>query len=38
MPARMLIDQSGTIRYAEASADYTLRPEPDALLAALKQL
>ena len=35
MPARFVIDTSGVIRYAEASADYTKRPEPDAMLAVL---
>lgn len=38
MPARYVIDTSGDIRYAEASADYTKRPDPDAMLAALSEL
>ena len=38
MPARYVIDQQGVIRYAEASADYTQRPEPEALIAALVEL
>jgi len=28
MPARFVIDQSGIIRSADVSADYTIRPEP----------
>ena len=27
MPARYVIDTSGVIQYAEASADYTKRPD-----------
>jgi len=38
MPARFVIDRSGRIRYAEASADYTRRPEPRELLPILEQL
>lgn len=38
MPARFVIDRAGEIRYAEASADYTHRPEPKELLAALTKL
>jgi peroxiredoxin len=34
LPARYLIDTEGIIRYAEAKADYTNRPNPDALIAA----
>lgn len=32
IPARFVIDGAGVIRYAEASADYTRRPDPDGLL------
>ncbi|SON56417.1 putative peroxiredoxin [Hartmannibacter diazotrophicus] len=38
MPARFVIAPDGTIAYSEASADYTRRPEPDAMLAALKSI
>ena len=38
MPARFLIDTDGTIRYAEASPDYTKRPDPDALIEVLKTI
>ena len=35
MPARLIIDRDGTIRYAEINADYTIRPEPEDTLSAL---
>jgi len=38
MPARFLVDIGGIIRYAEFSADYTKRPDPDDLIAVLKSL
>jgi len=38
IPARFLIDQQGVVRYAEFSADYTVRPEPEALVDALQSL
>lgn len=38
MPARFLVDTDGAIKYAEAKADYTDRPDPDDLLAALRDL
>lgn len=38
MPGRFLVDRDGIIRYAEASADYTKRPEPTALLDAVAAL
>ena len=38
IPARYLIDQTGTIRYVEADPDYTVRPEPEDTLAALKEI
>lgn len=34
MPARYLIDTENIIRYAEAKADYTNRPNPDKLIEA----
>jgi len=38
MPARLIIDQEGVIRYAEISADYTVRPDIEHTLEALKAL
>jgi peroxiredoxin len=38
MPARYLIDQAGIIRFAEAKADYTDRPDPAPMLALLDGL
>jgi peroxiredoxin len=38
MPARYVIDKQGIIRTADVSADYTVRPEPEATLKALRQL
>lgn len=35
MPARLIIDREGIIRYAEINPDYTERPEPEDTLAAL---
>ena len=37
MPARYVIGQDGTILYADVNPDYTIRPEPEALLPALRQ-
>jgi peroxiredoxin len=36
MPARYVIGQNGLIRYAEVNPDYTQRPEPEAMLDALR--
>lgn len=38
MPARLIIDQDGTIRYAEINPDYTIRPDPEETLSALKEI
>jgi len=38
MPARYIIDQSGVIRYAEISPDYTMRPDPSHTIEALKSV
>jgi peroxiredoxin len=35
IPATYVIDQDGTIVYASAHPDYTRRPEPSEVLAAL---
>ena len=38
LPARLIIDQGGVIRYAEINTDYTVRPEPEDTLEALKKI
>ncbi len=38
MPARYVIDQDGTIAYAEVNPDYTRRPEPSDMFPVLDQL
>ena len=38
IPARFLVDQQGVIRWAEGDPDYTTRPEPEAVLEALRTL
>ena len=38
LPARYIIDRKGIVRYAEVSVDYTVRPEPESTIAALKEL
>ncbi len=38
MPARFVIDLSGTVRSAEINADYTIRPEPEETLKVLECL
>lgn len=38
MPARYIVDPSGIIRYREISPDYTIRPEPEDTIQALKAL
>jgi peroxiredoxin len=35
MPATFVIDTSGTIVYASSNPDYTVRPEPEEVLAAV---
>ena len=37
IPARLVIDRDGVIRYAEADPDYTTRPEPSETIAALRR-
>ncbi len=36
IPARLIIGQTGIVRYAEINPDYTERPEPEDTLMALK--
>lgn len=38
IPATFLLDSSGTVRFAEAHADFRVRPEPSAILDALAAL
>ena len=38
LPARIVIDGSGVIRSIDADPDYTVRPEPEATLEALRGL
>ena len=38
LPARYIIDRKGIVRYAEVNVDYTVRPEPEHTIAALKEL
>lgn len=38
LPARMIIDTGGVIRYAAINADYTVRPDPEDTIAALKRI
>jgi peroxiredoxin len=38
MPARYVIDQDGTIAYAEVNPDYTRRPEPSDLFPVLDKI
>ncbi len=38
MPARLIIDRAGVVRYVRADPDYTRRPEPGETLEALRGL
>ena len=38
MPARYIVDRSGTVRYARVHPDYTTRPEPEDTLDTLRAL
>ncbi len=38
MPARYIIDPKGIVRYAAVEPDYTMRPEPEDTITALKDL
>ena len=38
LPARMIIDTGGVIRYAAINTDYTVRPDPAETIAALQQI
>ncbi len=38
LPAGLIIDGDGIIRHAEINADYTVRPDPEETIAALKNM
>ncbi len=38
LPARLVIDQEGIIRYADINADYTVRPDPEETIAELNNI
>ena len=38
IPARYIVDRDAIIRYAEADPDYTVRPDPQHTIDALKSL
>jgi peroxiredoxin len=38
IPARYIVDRDAVIRYAEADPDYTVRPDPQHTIDALKSL
>jgi peroxiredoxin len=38
LAARFIIDREAVIRYAEVDADYTVRPEPEHTIEALKSI
>ena len=38
MPTTLIIDADGSVRHTDINADYTIRPEPEDTLAALKTL
>ncbi len=38
LAARFIIDREAVIRYAEIDADYTVRPEPEHTIEALKSI
>jgi peroxiredoxin len=38
IPARYIVDPSGIIRYRESNPDYTIRPEPEDTIQALKAM
>jgi peroxiredoxin len=38
MPARLIVDGNGIIRYADIHPDYTVRPEPTDTVGVLKKM
>jgi hypothetical protein len=38
IPARLVVDQSGTVQFSEANPDYSRRPEPLQTLEVLRAI
>jgi peroxiredoxin len=38
LPARLIIGQDGIITHADINADYTVRPDPEQTITALKEM
>lgn len=38
IPATLVIDRKGTVRFAEGHPDYTVRPDPDKVLRVLRAI
>ena len=38
MPGRIVVDKTGIVRAVDVDPDYTVRPEPEATLAAVRKL
>ena len=38
LPTTLIIDQNGIIQHAAINADYTVRPDPEETVAALKKI
>ena len=38
LPARLIIDREGTIRHADISVDYTIRPDPQETIKDLEKI
>jgi peroxiredoxin len=38
LPTTLIIDQNGTIQHGAINADYTVRPDPEETVAALKKI
>jgi len=38
LPTRLIIDQDSIVRYAAINADYTVRPDPEETIEALKRV
>ncbi len=38
LPARIVIDQEGTVRHIDSDPDYTVRPDPESTLEVLRTL
>ena len=38
IPARIVVDQGGVVRFSEANADYSRRPEPEDTVEVLRRI